>query len=134
MSFPRYEEYKDSGVVWLGAVPAHWNVPPCRAIVTERTKRNDDGICEDYLSLMANIGVIPYADKGDIGNKKPEDLSKCKMVHEGDFVINSMNYYIGSYGISPYNGVCSPVYIVLTPRNDVVDSRFAFRIFEDDHF
>jgi type I restriction enzyme S subunit len=45
-----------------------------------------------------------------------------------------MNYYIGSYGISPYNGVCSPVYIVLTPRNDVVDSRFAFRIFEDGHF
>lgn len=134
MSFPRYEEYKDSGLDWLGAVPAHWNVPPCRAIVTERSKRNDDGICEDYLSLMANIGVIPYADKGDIGNKKPEDLSKCKMVHEGDFVINSMNYYIGSYGISPYNGVCSPVYIVLTPRNDVVDSRFAFRIFEDDHF
>ncbi len=130
MSFPAYEFYQDSGVDWLGEVPSHWGVPPCRAIVNERTDRNDDGECEDYLSLMANVGVIPYADKGDIGNKKPEDLTKCKMVHEGDFVINSMNYYIGSYGVSPYNGVCSPVYIVLTPRDDVVDSRFAFRIFE----
>jgi len=24
MSFPRYPEYKDSGVEWLGEVPAHW--------------------------------------------------------------------------------------------------------------
>ncbi|QTS86220.1 restriction endonuclease subunit S [Ectopseudomonas khazarica] len=26
MSFPRYPEYKDSGVEWLGAVPRHWRV------------------------------------------------------------------------------------------------------------
>jgi len=26
MSFPRYEQYKDSGVEWLGEVPAHWNI------------------------------------------------------------------------------------------------------------
>ena len=26
MSFPRYPKYKDSGVDWLGQVPAHWEV------------------------------------------------------------------------------------------------------------
>ena len=26
MSLPRYAEYKDSGVEWLGEVPAHWRV------------------------------------------------------------------------------------------------------------
>ena len=26
MSFPAYDEYKDSGIDWLGEVPAHWNV------------------------------------------------------------------------------------------------------------
>lgn len=25
MSFPKYEEYKDSGITWLGEVPSHWN-------------------------------------------------------------------------------------------------------------
>jgi hypothetical protein len=25
MSFPQYPEVKDSGVEWLGEVPAHWN-------------------------------------------------------------------------------------------------------------
>lgn len=28
MSFPAYPEYKDSGVPWLGEVPAHWDVVP----------------------------------------------------------------------------------------------------------
>lgn len=33
MSFPRYPKYKDSGVPWLGEVPAHWNVLPFKRIV-----------------------------------------------------------------------------------------------------
>jgi len=28
MSLPRYAEYKDSGVVWFGEVPAHWSTAP----------------------------------------------------------------------------------------------------------
>ena len=134
MSFPRYPTYKDSGVEWLGEVPEHWEVLPCRAIVDERTEKNETAACQDYLSLMANIGIIPYEEKGDVGNKKPEDLSKCKIARKGDFVINSMNYGIGSYGVSGYDGVCSPVYIVLTPRQGAIEEGFAFRIFEDKQF
>jgi type I restriction enzyme S subunit len=83
---------------------------------------------------MANVGVIRYEDKGDVGNKKPDDLAKCKVVRPGNLVINSMNYGIGSYGLSPYSGVCSPVYIVLNPLKDVVDKRYALRVFEDKQF
>lgn len=32
MSFPRYPAYKDSGVEWLGEVPAHWEVTPIRFV------------------------------------------------------------------------------------------------------
>lgn len=134
MTFPRYPHYKSSGVEWLQPIPEHWSAVPCRAIVHERNQKNEGGKCQDYLSLMANVGIIPYADKGDIGNKKPDDLGKCKIVLQGDFVINSMNYGIGSYGISAYNGVCSPVYIVLDAQTDVVEPRFAFRIFENKAF
>ena len=83
---------------------------------------------------MANVGVILYEDKGDVGNKKPDDLTKCKVVHSGDFVINSMNYAIGSYGVSPYEGICSPVYVILRPNEARVDSEFAARVFECKSF
>src|SRR5262249_36812161 len=85
-------------------------------------------------SLMANVGVIPYADKGDVGNKRPDDLTKCKHVARGDLVINSMNYGIGSFGVSNYNGVCSPVYVVLRTDDTLVDPRFAYRIFQNRAF
>jgi type I restriction enzyme S subunit len=83
---------------------------------------------------MANIGIILYEEKGDIGNKKPEDLGKCKQVYPGDLVINSMNYGIGSYGLSKHRGVCSPVYIVLTPKLNKVEERYVFRILEIKKF
>ncbi|MFM9103392.1 MAG: restriction endonuclease subunit S, partial [Cyanobium sp.] len=134
MSFPHYPAYKPSGVEWLGEVPEHWELVPCRGFVDERSEKNEDAACQNYLSLMANVGIIPYEEKGDVGNKKPEDISKCKIVRRGDFVINSMNYGIGSYGVSDYDGVCSQVYIILTPRGEVVEPRCAFRIFEDKSF
>ncbi len=34
MSFPRYPEYKDSGVAWLGKVPAHWRISKLKHIAT----------------------------------------------------------------------------------------------------
>lgn len=33
MSFPRYPEYKDSGVEWLGEVPGHWMVTKTKHII-----------------------------------------------------------------------------------------------------
>jgi type I restriction enzyme S subunit len=34
MSFPRYPAYKDSGVAWLGEVPAHWSLPKLKQFAT----------------------------------------------------------------------------------------------------
>jgi len=125
-----YQSYQESRVEWFSAVPDHWEVLPCRAIVDERNEKNEGLKSDFYLSLLANIGIIPYEEKGDIGNKKPEDLEKCKLVERGDLVINSMNYGIGSFGLSELSGVCSPVYIVLCPKSEMIEERFALRIFE----
>ncbi|MBB5427466.1 type I restriction enzyme S subunit [Paraburkholderia sp. JPY158] len=119
---------------WTSTVPASWKVLPCRALVIEQNEKNENSWNQNYLSLMANIGVIPYEEKGDVGNKKPDDLSKCKVVRKGDLVINSMNYGIGSFGLSMLDGVCSPVYIVLKPKEDIVHERYALRIFESKSF
>ncbi|EOG1818556.1 restriction endonuclease subunit S [Enterobacter hormaechei] len=131
--YKAYPEYKDSGVEWLGKVPTHWQLIPCRAVVSHIVDKNDNGKIKNYLSLMANVGVIRYEDKGDIGNKKPDDLTKCKIVKKGQLVINSMNYGIGSYGMSPFDGVCSSVYIILEPKENIL-KRYALRIFENTPF
>ena len=130
----KYSDYKDSGVDWIGRVPGHWQVLPARVAVSNLTNKNEDAANQNYLSLVAGKGIIPYEDKGDMGNKKPDDLSKCKLVRKGNIVINSMNFFIGAYGMSDYDGVCSPVYIVLDVNQSAIDRRFALRIFGDAGF
>jgi type I restriction enzyme S subunit len=39
MSFPKYPEYKDSGVEWLGEVPAHWDVRRLKFVLSQITDR-----------------------------------------------------------------------------------------------
>ena len=134
MKYKKYPSYKDSGVEWLGEIPSEWEKIPARAIVSNLMKKNTDNKDDRYLSLMANIGVIRYEDKGDVGNKKPDDLSKCKIVNKGNLIINSMNYSIGSFGMSQYDGICSPVYVVLDINKIVIDSKYALRIFENSGY
>nr|WP_299040021.1 restriction endonuclease subunit S [uncultured Psychrobacter sp.] len=130
---PAYSSYTDTDIDWIEKYPSHWQLIPCRAVVDHIVEKNEGGKIQNYLSLMANVGVIRYEDKGDVGNKKPEDLSKCKIVKKGQLVINSMNYSIGSYGMSPYDGVCSSVYIILEPKKSLLN-RYCLRVFENSAF
>ena len=46
MSYPRYPEYKDSGVAWLGEVPAHWRVEPFKRQIHRETLKIDALVAE----------------------------------------------------------------------------------------
>lgn len=116
-AFPSYSEYKGSGIEWIGDIPSHWELQPIRAIYEERKESNKGSKTENILSVMKDIGVIPYDEKGDVGNKKSEDIERYNIVHPGDLVLNKMNVIIGSLGISDFYGALSPVYIILFPRN-----------------
>jgi len=120
---------KDSAIEWIGEIPEHWEIFPIRTVIENRIEKNTENTEDEYLSLVAGIGVIPYAEKGNVGNKKPENLEKCKMVYPGDFVLNSMNFGIGSFGISRFKGVCSSVYIVMKPKC-IKSGEFLYRIFQ----
>lgn len=104
------------------------------SVLRLRQERNDPIRITQILSLTAARGVIPYEEKGDVGNKASEDISRYSVVRRGDLVLNSMNVIIGSVGLSNYDGVLSPVYYVLTPVDEsTVDRRFIayhFRIRE----
>ncbi|WP_207061782.1 restriction endonuclease subunit S [Motiliproteus sp. SC1-56] len=115
-----YCECKDSGVEWLGKIPEGWQTLRLGALLQERGETNQGPVTENILSVLKDVGVIPYAEKGDIGNKKSDDIERYKVVHPGDLVVNSMNVIIGSVGISKYLGALSPVYLVLHPRDGKV--------------
>ena len=128
-----YEDYQDVNISWCAEIPAHWNTQPIRNLFTESRRKNTGAKNTDYLSLMANRGIIPYSEKGDVGNKMPADLSGCKIVEVDDFVLNSMNFGIGSFGVSSLGGVCSSVYVILKADNPI-SIRYYEKIFQHPQF
>jgi type I restriction enzyme, S subunit len=131
--FKTFDEYMPADITWCPEIPSHWNTAPLRMLFDESRRKNRDRKVQDYLSLMAGVGVIPYAEKGDVGNKMPEDLANCKIVAPDDFVLNSMNFGIGSFGRSKFYGVCSSVYVILKAR-DVSQLSFFERVFQHPQF
>lgn len=124
---------KRSGVEWLGNVPEHWPVVRLGRLLRERGETNQDGSTTHVLSLLRGRGVIPYDEKGNVGNKKSDDITRYKVVRPNDIVMNCMNVIIGSVGLSSHIGCLSPVYYVLTVRGED-DPRYLNAVFQAPKF
>ena len=107
-----YPTYKDSGVPWLGDVPEHWQVRRLRHVLEGIAQRNRPDL--PLLSVVREKGVIlrDMTSKDENHNFIPDDLSNYKIVRAGQFAMNKMKAWQGSYGVSHYEGIVSPAYFV----------------------
>ena len=103
---------KDSGVDWIGMVPEAWEVKRLESCIYEVVVKNNPVRTTNLLSLIKDVGVIPYSEKGLVGNKEKLDYSEYKVAYPNTIVTNSMNILIGSVGLCNYEGCVSPVYYV----------------------
>lgn len=104
---------------WLGKVPERWNVLKLRQILTLFSEKNHPNM--PLLSVVREKGVIirNIEDKEGNHNYVPDDLSGYKLVKKGQFAMNKMKAWQGSYGISKYDGIVSPAYFVFDINHDM---------------
>lgn len=117
MSLPRYPEYKDSGVAWLGEVPGHWDVRKIRWLC-EIKKRISGELGHDVLSITQQGIKIKDLESND--GQISMDYSKYQFVEIGDFAMNHMDLLTGYVDISDVFGVTSPDYRVFSVRDKKV--------------
>ena len=112
----RYSAYKDSGVKWIGEIPSHWKIMSLRNFIQLVSEKNHPQ--ETLLSVVREQGVIVrnVESKEENHNFIPNDLSNYKLVHKGQFVINKMKAWQGSYAVSEYTGIVSPAYYTCNLR------------------
>lgn len=103
---------KFSGVKWLGDIPEHWETIKLRQLLHPVSIKNHPEL--PLLSVVREQGVIvrDVTDKEANHNYIPDDLSGYKMVKKGQFAMNKMKAWQGSYGISDYTGIVSPAYFI----------------------
>ena len=90
---------------------------------TERCESMPDG---ELISVTINDGIKKFSELGRHDNSN-DDKSKYKKVCAGDIAYNSMRMWQGASGCSPYEGIVSPAYTVLTPNSGINSKCMAYQ-------
>ena len=109
---------KDSGVEWLGEIPAHWDVVRSKALFIQRKEKalHDD----QQLTASQQYGVIPQSKFAELEGRQVVKVITgadiLKHVEPNDFVI-SMRSFQGGLEHSKYRGSISSAYVAVCPSN-----------------
>ena len=104
---------RDSGIAWLGQIPAHWQTENTRWLFKEIDDRSDDG-SEELLTVSHLTGVTKRSEK-DVNMFLAESNEGYKRCRAGDLVINTLWAWMGAMGVARHDGIVSPAYNVYRP-------------------
>lgn len=120
-------EMKDSGIQWIGNVPAEWTINKIDSVYSLRNEKVSD---KDYMPLSVTMkGIVPQLESA----AKTNDGDNRKLVRKGDFAINSRSDRRGSCGISELDGSVSLINLVLKPRGEM-NNRYYNWLFHTEKF
>lgn len=125
---PRYSAYKDSDYQWIGNIPEKWNIQKLSSCLFPVSEKNRPSL--PLLSITRELGVIErdIKDQDKNHNFIPDDLTNYKLLKKGQFGMNKMKAWQGSYGISNYTGIVSPAYFVFDLTKNIETEFFNWAI------
>lgn len=117
---------KDSGVEWIGEVPADWQVYRIANLYDERNESGSDDLPILTVSINSGISDHEVADEDQARVfVRSEDKTKYKRVYPGDLAYNMMRAWQGAFGAVRVDGMISPAYVVAKPKQGAaLDSRY----------
>lgn len=118
-------EMKDSGIEWVGRIPAHWPVHPVYFYYGERKNKNRLGKEDNLLSL--SYGRVIRKDINTNDGLLPESFNTYNIVEAGDIIIRPTDLQNDKRslrtGLVKEHGIITSAYIDLCPLKQV-DSRY----------
>lgn len=80
----------------------------------------------ELISVTIKDGIKKFSELGRHDNSN-DDKSKYKKVCVGDIAYNSMRMWQGASGYSPYEGIVSPAYTVISPNLGIYSKCLAYQ-------
>ena len=118
-------EMKDSGIKWIGRIPAHWEIHPVYFYFGERKNRNRLGLENNLLSL--SYGRIIQKDINTSEGLLPESFDTYNIVEVGDIIIRPTDLQNDKRslrtGLVKDHGIITSAYIALYPLKEL-DTRY----------
>lgn len=119
---------KDSGVEWIGEIPAHWEITRIKNKFELRNERNDEADLSkvNLISLYTDLGVVQHSDLTETTGNRAVTAEGYKIVHKNDIVVNIILCWIGAVGMSKYDGVTSPAYDIYCPLGGTLSEYYHY--------
>lgn len=112
------KQMKDSGIEWIGKIPESWAVGRVKnAYTSHKTIVGSDS--DKFQRLALTLGGVVKRSKDDSTGLQPEAFCGYQILKTGELVfklIDLENIQTSRVGLSPYEGIVSPAYIVLEKR------------------
>lgn len=109
-----YSTYAPSPVPWLDDVPAEWSAIRLDRLFRYRSEEPLEGDARVTGYLDGRVTL-----RSNVAGQKIKGVvheTGWQRIHVGDFAISGMNAHLGGMGVSDSEGKCSPIYLVLEPR------------------
>lgn len=108
-------EMRDSGIAWVGDIPAHWITHPLYFYFGERKNKNALGLETNLLSL--SYGKIIRKDINSNGGLLPESFNTYNIIEKDDIIIRPTDLQNDKRslrtGIAREHGIITSAYIAM---------------------
>lgn len=125
---------KDSGIEWVGDIPATWDVHPVYVYFGERKNKNYALQEQNLLSL--SYGKIIRKDIDTVGGLLPASFNTYNIVEAGDIIIRPTDLQNDKRslrtGLVKEKGIITSAYIDLAPRGDINSAYFHYLLHSYD--
>lgn len=119
-------EMKDSGIEWIGEIPIEWKISPVKRFFKNK-KRIVGSDVDKYERLALTMNGVIKRSKNDSEGLQPKKFEEYQILKKNEIVfklIDLENVKTSRVGLSPYTGLVSPAYIIIT--NGKEDNRFFY--------
>lgn len=116
-------EMKDSGIAWIGVIPQDWEIVRTKSLYCSAKEIVGDR-ADDFERLALTLNGVIKRSKEDSVGLQPEKFSGYQILKKGELVfklIDLENVATSRVGLSPYTGIVSPAYIVLSKQSRAKD-------------
>lgn len=121
-------EMKNSGVAWIGEIPAEWSLIRFKDKYVNKKEVVGDKSSE-YERLALTLNGVIKRPKDDAEGLQPKEFDGYQILRKNDFVfkmIDLQNISTSRVGLSPYTGLVSPAYIKFSPRKEGQNNKFVY--------
>jgi type I restriction enzyme, S subunit len=122
---------RDSGIPWLGSIPADWETRRAAWLFRERDERGEADLPLLEVSISAGVILREFSDERI--ESTAADFNNYKVARQGDVAFNKMRMWQGAVGVAPQDGLVSPDYVVAAPTG-LLTSAYAALLFRTEMF